>query len=239
MKKVLSLILALLLCANLCATAMAAEFIDVPADHAFREAIMDCAEKSIIGGYDDGTFRPANTVVKNHFCAMLARAFYPDQLVKFDTDQYRDTYGSFGPSNVALANSNLLDNTSFQYLWGQSAVMTQGINRYDMAQIMENILKSKSFAVSGSEKTDAQAQIADYGAIPEQYRDAVATVYALGIIGGYSDGTFGGTNVMNRGQAAVVIYRLAQYIGGESGAGPEAPVDSDLTNVPESPAVPR
>lgn len=45
-------------------------------------------------------------------------------------------------------------------------------------------------------------------------------VYALGVIGGYSDGRFVGTNIMNRGQAAIVIQRMAQY----------APVQGDKDN---------
>lgn len=40
----------------------------------------------------------------------------------------------------------------------------------------------------------AASRIAEYSSIPSQYKDAVANVYALGIIGGYPDGTFGGNN---------------------------------------------
>lgn len=49
------------------------------------------------------------------------------------------------------------------------------------------------------------------------YQDAVANVYALGIIIGYADGSFNGDGIMNRGQACVVIYRMMQYAGDTSG----------------------
>lgn len=236
MKKFVSLVLALVLCASLSVPAWAAEFTDVPAEHAFYDAIMDCSEKGIVGGYDDGTFRPANTVAKSHFCAMLARAFYPDQISEYDTDFVKQNFGTFGPTTQTLVNNKILRGTSFQYSVSNMSTMGSGINRYDMAQMMANILSEKGFSVSESDKDAAAVKITDYADIPEQYSDAVTSVYALGMIGGYSDGTFGGDGIMNREQAAVVIYRLAQYAGTETGTGPETSVSGDLSGVPENPA---
>lgn len=195
-------------------------FSDVPTTHTFYAGITYCAGKGIVGGYADGTFRPANTVTKNHFCAMLARAFYPDTITKYDTDQYKKNCGTFGPSNYALSHHGILASTSFQWQYNTASVMNTGINRYDMAQLMTNIMKAKGFAASSSQKSAVQSKITDYKNIPSQYQDAVKNVYALGVIGGYGDGRFVGTNIMNRGQAAIVIQRMAQY----------APVKGDQDN---------
>lgn len=195
-------------------------FSDVPASHTFYKGITYCASKGIVGGYPDGTFRPANTVTKNHFSAMLARAFYPDQVEKYSTDYYKNTFGTFGPTNMALALNGTLDDTSFRWQYTNASVMGTGINRYDMAQLMTNIMRAKGFTASNAQKNAAQAKITDYKNIPSQYQDAVKNVYALGVIGGYGDGRFVGTNIMNRGQAAIVIQRMAQY----------APVKGDQDN---------
>lgn len=195
-------------------------FSDVPTSHTFYAGITYCASKGIVGGYADGTFKPANSVTKNHFCAMLSRAFYPDQVEKYSTDYYKDTFGTFGPTNMAMAQSGTLDSTSFRWQYTNAAIMGTGINRYDMAQLMTNIMKAKGFTASSSQKSAAQSKIADYKNIPSQYQDAVKNVYALGVIGGYGDGRFIGTNIMNRGQAAIVIQRMAQY----------APVKGDQDN---------
>lgn len=195
-------------------------FSDVPTSHTFYSGITYCAGKGIVGGYADGTFRPANTVTKNHFCAMLSRAFYPDQVEKYSTDYYKDTFGTFGPTNITLGENWTLKDTSFQWQYTNAAIMGTGINRYDMAQLMTNIMKAKGFTASSSQKSAAQSKIADYKNIPSQYQDAVKNVYALGVIGGYGDGRFVGTNIMNRGQAAIVIQRMAQY----------APVKGDQDN---------
>lgn len=235
MKKLVSFFLALTLCASLAVPALAAEFTDVPADHPFYDAIQAATEMGIVSGYPDGTFKPTNAVTKNHFCAMLARAFYADTVAEYDTDYCRTAYGTFGPTTYALAANKLLNDTSFRWSYTENSAMSTGIDRYDMAQLMANIMAQKGFAASESDKNDAASKIADYADIPSQYRDAVLNVYALGIIGGFSDGTFGGEVTMNRGQAAVVIYRLAQYVGDGSGTGPAVPADDDLTEVPNSP----
>ena len=200
--------------------ALSISFSDVPTTHTFYKGIIYCAGKGIVNGYADGTFRPANTVAKSHFTAMLARAFYADQITKYDTDYYKNTFGTFGPTNMTMAQNGSLNNTSFRWTYTDASAMSTGINRYDMAQLMTNIMKAKGFAASTSQKTAIQAKITDYKNIPSQYQDAVKNVYALGIISGYANGAFNGNNIMNRGQAAIVIQRMAQY----------APVTGDKDN---------
>lgn len=190
-------------------TADVLAFSDVLEDHGFYTAIMDCAAKGITSGYADGTFRPTNSVTRAQFCVMLSRAFYPNEVKKYDTDEYKKVW--FGPNTKALSVAGVLTRTSFQYAYNTSRAMDQVINRYDMATLMTNIMAKKGFSATTAQKTEAQKKIADYKSIPSQYQDAVKNVFALGIITGYSDGTFGGERVMNRGQGCVVIYRMMKY----------------------------
>ena len=90
--------------------ALTISFSDVPTTHTFYKGIMYCAGKGIVNGYADGTFRPTNTVAKSHFVAMLARAFYADQITKYDTDYYKNTFGTFGPTNMTMAQNGSLNN---------------------------------------------------------------------------------------------------------------------------------
>ena len=232
MKRLCSLVLALALCLGLCVPAGAAEFSDVPAGHAFYGGILYCAENGIAGGYSDGTFQPSKTVTRNNFVVMLSRAFFADDLAEYNTETYLK-YGTFVPNSMALYVNDILTNTSFETIFKNSQEMNQGISRYDMAQLMTNIMTKKGFAAGEAEKA-VVSQITDYSSIPSQYRDAVANVYALGIIGGYSDGTFGGEVTMNRCQAAVVIYSMTQAV----------PVEAPRRNPPQAlslrpPARPR
>ena len=237
MKRILSLVLALILCASLAVPALAADFSDVPPSHNFYPAVADCSSKGIAGGYPDGTFRPSATVTRSNFCVMLSRAFYPSDIKKY-TNDFTLSYGSFYPNYLALANNFIWNNVSFdeEYIYTSdfAASMNLGISRYDMAQLMTNIMNARGFAAGEAEKNAAASKITDYSSIPGQYRDAVTNVYALGVIGGYSDGSFNGGGVMNRGQAAAVIYRMTQAVPVEAPA-PETPA-VPAPETPEAPA---
>ena len=216
------------------ALAAVLSFSDVSSTHTFHDAIIWCANQSIVGGYTDGTFKPANTVTRNNFVVMLSRAFYADTVAEYNTETYLK-YGAFVPNSMALFVNGILRNTSFETIFKNSQEMNRGISRYDMAQLMTNIMTKKGFSASANDKNEAIAKITDYNSIPSQYRDAVANVYALGIITGYADGSFNGNGVMNRGQAAVVIYRMMQYTGNSDGnitnPDPETPVDPSTGEV--------
>ena len=216
------------------ALAAVLSFSDVSSTHTFHDAIIWCANQSIVGGYTDGTFKPANTVTRNNFVVMLSRAFYADTVAEYNTETYLK-YGAFVPNSMALFVNGILRNTSFETIFKNSQEMNRGISRYDMAQLMTNIMTKKGFSASANDKNEAIAKITDYNSIPSQYRDAVANVYALGIITGYADGSFHGDGVMNRGQAAVVIYRMMQYTGNSGGnitnPDPETPVDPSTGEV--------
>lgn len=216
------------------ALAAVLSFSDVSSTHTFHDAIIWCANQSIVGGYTDGTFKPANTVTRNNFVVMLSRAFYADTVAEYNTETYLK-YGAFVPNSMALYVNDILTNTSFETIFKNSQEMNRGISRYDMAQLMTNIMTKQGFSANNSDKNAAINKITDYSSIPSQYRDAVANVYALGIITGYADGSFNGEGVMNRGQAAVVIYRMMQYTGNSGGditnPDPETPVDPSTGEV--------
>lgn len=244
MKRILSLVLALILCTSLAVPALAADFSDVPPSHNFYPAVADCSSKGIAGGYPDGTFRPSATVTRSNFCVMLSRAFYPSDITRY-TNDFTTSFGSFYPNYLALKNNFIWNNVSFdeEYIYTSDFAesMNLGISRYDMAQLMTNIMNARGFAAGEAEKNAAASKITDYSSIPGQYRDAVANVYALGVIGGYSDGSFNGGGIMNRGQAAAVIYRMTQAVPVEAPA-PETPAvpapETPEAPAPETPSTP-
>lgn len=221
MKRIVSLILAVMLCASLAAPAMAAgtSFTDVPSSHWACADIRSAAGKGVITGYADGTFKPAGTVTNAQFLTMIARAFYADKLANnelrvSDGDEY------YLPALYTLVPLGILDDTSFgnTYIedWIGKASAVKNINRYDMAQVMYNVMTDNGFSVSSGEQSTAKASISDWNSVPSQYQTAVASCYALGLLGGYSDGQYKGTQTMNRAQAATVIERLYKVLNGES-----------------------
>ena len=158
MKRLASLLLALALCAGLAVPALAAEagFTDVPEDHPFYAAVMDCAAKGITSGYADGTFKPGNSVTRAQFCVMLSRAFYPGEAEKYNTKVYTDQ-GWFVPNTRALYLAGVLTDTSFVSSFATADVMGQTISRYDMAQLITNIMTAKGFSAAEAQKSEARA----------------------------------------------------------------------------------
>lgn len=234
MKRLVSLVLALALCASLTIPALAADFSDVPADHWAYSAIQTAAEKGITSGYSDGTFQPSAPVTNIQFMVMLSRAFYGEDVATWTASPAASKNEWWWPNWYALFNRGLL--TGNKIFISRSILGEQGsITRQNMAWLLAAVLKDKGGSATEEQKAEAQVQIADYASIPAEYQDAVKTAFALGLITGFSDGTFGGGKTMNRAQGCIVIDRLAQYVGDGSGTVSAAPVSDDLADVPNSP----
>lgn len=209
-------------------------FSDVPANHwAFNE-IEKAVDDGITTGYADGTFKPTNSVSYAHFSAFIARAFFPSTI-----EQYKEHNpdASWQDSSVyALEANNIYPGTKMataaQQTGSYDSVLNQSITRYDMAQIMYNVLKLNVTSMPAG-KSDG---IGDWSSVPAGYQDAVSVCYALGVLNGQSDGNFGGNNYMNRAQGCVVISRLENYIENGTTSSPETPVDEEPVQEPETPA---
>lgn len=234
MKKIVALILAVMLCAGLAAPAMAADknFSDVPSSHWAYAEIQSAVSDGITTGYSDGTFKPTASVTYAHFAAFLARAFYPSEIDLTITPWYK-------PYTNVLAAHGILDNTLIDS--DLAANINQPINRYEMAKMMYNIISSKGLTIPspGEAIAIADAGLDDLIPMPVYYRIPVATCYALGVLNGQSDGSFGGQNLMNRAQGCVVICRLYKILDGEStSVTPTKPAEPTKPTNTDTPAAP-
>ena len=182
------------------ASAFAADvtFRDVPSNHWAKQSITAMADKGIMTGVADGVFAPSNTLTYAEFFTMLTRQFYADKLS--GAGEY--WYSQF----VAAAAAAGID----QGLSMKS--VTDVITRYDMAQIMYNLMSKKGVQMPSNVDT---SKIADWSKIPQEYQKAVSICYSLGTLSGTdSKGTFNGTGNMDRAQAAVVMSRLLEVCEG-------------------------
>ena len=173
-------------------------FKDVPSNHWAKQSITAMADKGIMTGVSDGVFAPSNTLTYAEFFTMLTRQFYADKL----SGEGEYWYSQF----VAAAAAAGID----QGLSMKS--VTDVITRYDMAQIMYNLMSKKGVQMPSNVDT---SKIADWSKIPQEYQKAVSVCYSLGTLSGTdSKGTFNGTGNMDRAQAAVVMSRLLEVCEG-------------------------
>ena len=150
MKRTLSFLLALALCLGLSVPALAAELSDVPADHWAYEQINRCVQDGIVGGYNDGTFKPGSPVSCGAFSIMLARVFYASELAGY-SDQ------GTAAGEAIMNKHGILSGTS-----RSSASIGASLPREDMAQVMYNILVDKGAKIpSAGEYAQAMSSISD------------------------------------------------------------------------------
>lgn len=202
--------LAVVLCASLTVSASAVKFTDVPTNHWAYSAIQLAATRGVVSGYTDGTFLPSANVTNAQFIVMLSRSFYAWGV-------YENTPGQpwWWPNWFALNNNSIFqDNEKFSDLEIFKANAGNDLSRYDMALLISGILNEWGRAATDDQKLKAQEEITDYASIPAQYQEAVKASFALGLITGYSDGSFSGEKTMNRAQGCVVIERLTRILNG-------------------------
>ena len=192
---------ALALVLSLSPAARAAKtFSDVPSSHWAYEAIMEAAETGVAAGYEDGAFLPGGEVTYAQFAAFLARAFCGSPTTS-TSDPWYKVYID------ALSAKGVLDGTAAQ--GGKN--LDKSMNRYDMALMIRHIMGD---ALDESERQAAEA-LTDWKDIPKAYQDAVGSCVAGGILTGMPDGSFSGSEPMNRAQACTVIFRVLRYMGVE------------------------
>ena len=115
-------------------TTVTTRFKDVPSTHWGAGAIAFCVENEIIGGYDDGTFRPDQAITRQEAAAILNNAF--GLTASTDVSKFTDAnrIASWATAHVAaVANAELMNGDvdgAFR--------PTSNLNRAELASIMMN-----------------------------------------------------------------------------------------------------
>ena len=158
----------------------------------------------MVAGVGNNLFAPDTTVSYAQFATMIARSFYNDQ-IEGEGDKWYSSFMATAEKVGILEGTQVLGNESL----GEA-----GINRYEMAQVMYNVMSQKGVSIPNNFDT---SKIGDWSSIPANYQKAVSACYSLGTLSGTdSKGTFSGTTMMTRAQAAVVMDRLLEVCSGST-----------------------
>lgn len=212
MKKIMSTLLILLLCAGMALPVAAAgsspHFVDVPTSHwAYNSVEQAYADGVVTGTSGDpaqhtGVFSPDKSLTNAEFITILARGFFAENVAENAGQPWYMPYMS------ALQEHGLLAGTT-------AAEQPNSIaSRYDMAVIMTALLRDKQITLpSETQLQNAANSIGDWAQVPARYQNAVATVYALGLINGVNaHGDFAGSSSVTRGAMCKVYCSLASVI---------------------------
>ena len=201
------------------AFAASVKFTDVPSSHWASTSISKMADKGIMSGIGNNLFAPSQQLSNAEFITMLVRQFYSDKL---------GTEGGtwYAPFMAAAKSANILTGTN---VGSNESLATSTINRYDMAQLMYNVMSKKGIQIPSNVDT---SKISDWGKIPQEYQQAVSVCYNMGMLSGVDNkGTFNGTGVMDRAQAAVVMSRLLEVCSGGMSSTPTPSGSKQITSI--------
>ncbi|MFC4804538.1 S-layer homology domain-containing protein [Filifactor villosus] len=177
-------------------------FSDVSEEQWYAKAVHALAEKQILKGREDGTFRPEANITRAEFVTMLAN--HAGANVSSKEEVFGDVDGeSWYYAPVVWAKQNSIAAGDGNYFRPDAP-----ITREEMAVILNN------YAVYHPElelmKANDAIDFADEAKIHSWAKDAVKTMQASGIISGKGANRFEPSAKANRAEAAQMMYQLLQ-----------------------------
>lgn len=198
-KKVGKMTLSMALAAALAfapAQAFAAPATDI-SGHWAEKVITQWQEKGLISGYEDGTFKPDNSVIRAEFVIMLNKALGFTQK------------GNVTFSDVS-ANAWYYDAVAIAVEAGYCAGYEDGTFKPNAtitrAEAAVMIAKAKELTAN----TEAADKFADASRIPAWAKGSIGAVSVAGFMTGRTDGTFDASNTMTRAEAVSSLDRTME-----------------------------
>jgi len=175
------------------------EFSDVKVSDWYYTYLLDLKNKGIISGYEDGSFKPSNTVTREEFVKMIISAAGIE--LSTANEGFADVFANdWFAEYVYTAKENGIVNGIDENNFGTG----RPVSRQDMSVIICNVLDTKTSADKETFKDDGK--IASYA------KNAVYTMKALGVLNGYEDGTFNPSGNLTRAEAVKVISLVLELM---------------------------
>ncbi|WP_303966554.1 S-layer homology domain-containing protein [Sporosarcina ureae] len=197
-RKLLAIVGALLIACSSPLSSMAASkqpFPDVPATKHFAKAVNELAERNIIGGYPDGTFKPGNNITRGQAAAIIAK------MIKLDMNNvknpgFKDVTKANGYYNAiaALAEAGIIGG----YEDGRYGP-NDPVKRGQFASILV-----KAFDLPRYSPYEIRHPFKDVSFLQSHDRN-ILILYKLGITTGTSPDKFSVNEPVTRGQAAKLM----------------------------------
>lgn len=197
MKTISKLLIIVLIIGSLSTSIFSAtiQFSDVKSGDWFYSNVTDLANKGIVNGFSDGTFKPSQQLTFDQWIKLLVST-------KNNNISNSQSYWAKNFINEAF-KLGILDQTYPKTIDSKNYGIA--INRYETTKLAMTLISQDTIPSNWAEYT---ADIADYNLIPEKYKESVAKAYAIGIMTGYPDDAFKGENILTRAESSAIISRV-------------------------------
>ena len=182
-------------------------FSDVKSGHWSAPFVEMAAANGWVNGTGNGQFSPDKTLNFAEFGTLMVRYLFPADA------------GPLANQSASPWHAPYMNLATSKGLWAGTAIQSnpgaaeEPINRYNMSQVIYNILKAEGALPSAQMISQAKAAIPDFAAVPAEFQEAVAACYAAKLLNGMDQaGTFGGEGIMNRAQSAKVISLISDLM---------------------------
>ena len=168
-------------------------FSDIDENDWYYDNVMDAAANEYVSGYEDGTFKPGNSVTRAEFASMIAKAMGYDDSLAGET-RFKDVAADqwYAGAITFCADNGIIsgyDDGTFQ--------PGKTISRQEVASILKN-----AFNLTGN----TGDLFPDDSAIAGWAKENVYAVKHSGLMKGYEeDGTFRPNGLMTRAEAASIL----------------------------------
>lgn len=181
--------------------AAASSFTDVTDSHWAKQQLTRMNLRGIIKGYEDGTARPNQSVTQLEAIIMAVRIMgLDDQTATVTAGDYLPvtvpSWQGARETAVVAYKAGLIDSSDFTH--------DQTASREWIAKLLVKILQQDSMVNS---VTGEYISFTDASKIGSKYLNYVKAAYKLGLIGGYTDGTFKPQNKVTRAEMAAFLSR--------------------------------
>lgn len=183
-------------------------FKDVPSSHWASAAIQSAVSKGYFIGYKDGTFKPSAPVTKEEFAVLMSRVSINDLLGSASVPS--DVKGRWSEEGIAQAmQKGFVDSTSIK---NGKFNPQEKLSRMDMVRMMVRGLwqTNDDYRDAVLSTNDTVVPVAEFykGGLNRSDYGYVSVALGTGLINGFSNGSFGGSQTTTRAEVAALLLRL-------------------------------
>lgn len=201
MKRLVLLVLCTILFSQLSFASDTKVFTDIKDDFWAKDSINYLVNKSIISGYPDGSFKPANNIKINEFIVMIIRS------MELPVER-RENEDWVSPYIRKAYEIGLLVDDQFLY---NSLKLTSDLTREEMVRLAtETIAITEGLPYPDETNQYYKYEITDSAHIYSEFLDKLVDAYKLGIVSGYPDGSFKPKKNVTRAEAAKVLVSVIE-----------------------------
>lgn len=174
-------------------------FTDVESTSWYYSTVKNMSDKGYLKGYEDGSFKPKNTISAAEFTSIVAR------IKNISPSAATTEHWASGYMASALENG--------WYDWDELPPTGEKYNEPISRQLAVKILMKALLPEERGDYGTVSASVKDFSAISGRYYDTTIAAYSAGIVKGDDKGNFNPSSALTRAEACTLIEKALNKTG--------------------------